>query len=125
MHPAFSAPGGAPVPVWFVNTEMWSGVRDQLAPAARRFAESAKFEPKAGQFLLLPGADGALSGVLFGIEPADRSKDFFLPGRLPGLLPAGIYRFANTPHDMRLAALAFALGSYKFTRYRKVEANGA
>src|SRR5262249_57356377 len=45
--------------------------------------------------------------------------------RLPSLLPAGIYRFANAPHDERLAALAFALGSYKFTRYRKAEPNGA
>ena len=64
--------------------------------------------------------------MLFGLEPADRpDKDRFLPGRLPGLLPAGTYRFANAPHDTRLAALAFALGSYKFTRYRKAEANGA
>ena len=35
------------------------------------------------------------------------------------MLPAGIYRFANAPHDARLAALAFALGAYRFTRYRK------
>ena len=40
-------------------------------------------------------------------------------------MPAGTYRFANAPHDTRLAALAFALGSYKFTRYRKADANGA
>ncbi len=39
--------------------------------------------------------------------------------RSPPLLPAGAYRFANAPHDSRLAALAFALGSYRFTRYRK------
>jgi leucyl aminopeptidase len=41
---------------------------------------------------------------------------------LAGLLPAGTYRFANQPHDGRLAALAFALGSYQFSRYRKSEA---
>jgi leucyl aminopeptidase len=67
-----------------------------------------------------------LNGVLFALEPAARpEKDRFLPGRLPGLLPAGTYRFANAPHDARLAALAFALGCYKFTRYRSAEANGA
>src|SRR6185437_580507 len=32
------------------------------------------------------------------------------------------YRFANPPHDARLAALAFALNAYRFTRYRKSEA---
>jgi leucyl aminopeptidase len=125
MHPAFAQSGGAAVPIWFVTVESYPQVREELAPAARRFAETARFEPKAGQFLLLPGPDGTLSGVLFGLEPADKpDKDRFLPGRLPALLPAGIYRFANAPHDERLAALAFALGSYKFTRYRKAEPNG-
>ncbi|MGB9368284.1 MAG: leucyl aminopeptidase family protein [Xanthobacteraceae bacterium] len=126
MHPAFAAPGGASVPIWFVNTDNWASVRGQLGATAQRFAETAKFEPKAGQSRLLPDDNGALSGVLFGIEPADRAgMDRFLPGRLPGLLPAGTYRFANAPHDTRLAALAFALGSYKFTRYRNTEPNGA
>src|SRR4051794_1652232 len=127
MHPAFVSRGGVtPVPVWFVGTDTYPQLRERLDPAARRFAESAKFEPKPGQFLLLPGQDRALSGVLFGLEPADRpEKDRFLPGRLPGLLPAGSYRFANAPHDMRLACLVFALDSYKFTRYRKAEVAGA
>jgi leucyl aminopeptidase len=38
------------------------------------------------------------------------------------LLPDGTYRFANEPHDSRLAALAIALGNYRFARYRKSEA---
>jgi leucyl aminopeptidase len=37
------------------------------------------------------------------------------------LLPNGTYRFANAPHDARLGALAFALGRYRFARYRKNE----
>jgi len=126
MHPAFALSASGAVPIWFVTADSYAQVRDQLAPAARRFAETAKFEPKAGQSLLLPGPDGSLSAVLFGLEAADRAdKDRFLPGRLPALLPAGTYRFANAPHDTRLAALAFALGSYRFTRYRKAEPTGA
>src|SRR5215213_10707974 len=123
MHPAFVSPGNATsVPIWFCTADTYAHVRDQLGAAARRFAETAKLEPKPGHSLLLPGPDGALAGVLFGLEPADKSdKDRFLPGRLPGLLPAGTYRFANSPHDARLGALAFALGSYKFTRYRKAK----
>ena len=63
---------------------------------------------------------GALAGVLFALEAEDDAgKDLFWPGALAPLLPAGAYRFANAPHDSRLAALAFALGSYRFTRYRK------
>ena len=61
--------------------------------------------------------------MLFGLEDAaSKSRDLFRPGALPGLLPPGVYRFANAPHDTRLATLAFALGSYRFSRYRKNDA---
>jgi leucyl aminopeptidase len=62
---------------------------------------------------------------MFGLEDASsRTQDPFRPGQLPGLLPPGLYRFANEPHDERLAVLAFALGSYRFSRYRTAEAPG-
>ena len=127
MHPVFVARGEAPaVPIRFATTETWASLREGLDPRARTFAEAAGFEPQPGRHLLLPGAGDSLAGVLFGIEAAAKpDKDRFLPGRLPGLLPAGTYRFANAPHDVRLAALAFALGSYRFTRYRTVEAKDA
>ena len=41
---------------------------------------------------------------------------------MPGLLPPGSYHFANAPDDAHLATLAFALGSYRFSRYRKADA---
>src|SRR5215475_12361507 len=117
MHPAFLArgKGAPPSPIWFVDDATWPELR--LDPAARAFAKAADFEPKPGRHLLLAGAEGQLAGVLFGLEtPETPAKDSFLPGRLPALLPAGSYRFANAPHDGRLAALAFGLGTYRFTR---------
>ena len=108
------------VPITFVTAADWPHIRERLDQRQRAFADAAGFEPRAGRHVLVPGPDGALAGILFGLEAADdRYKDMFRPGVLPGLLPAGRYRFANAPHDARLAALAFALGSYRFTRYRK------
>src|SRR5215218_203022 len=123
MHPVFVARGATPaVPITFVTAADWPQQRSQLDPHARAFAEAAGFEPKAGRHLLLPAPDGALAGVLFALEAADDPlKDPFRPGALATLLPAGTYRFANAPHDARLAVLAIALGSYRFTRYRKAE----
>jgi leucyl aminopeptidase len=122
MDSIFVARGAADaVPIWFVTAANWPDVRERLDAGARAFAEAAGFEPKSGRHLLLPGKKG-LSGVLFGLEAADDLKDRFLPGRLPQLLPDGVYRFANEPHDARLAALAFALGSYRFAIYKKSEA---
>jgi leucyl aminopeptidase len=116
MQQVFVARGAAAFPVWFVNAANYAAVLAQTEAAA--FAAAAGFEPKPGRHLLLPRA-GGVGGVLFGIEAADARKDLFLPGRLPDLLPPGTYRFANAPHDTRLAALAFALGCYRFFRYRK------
>ena len=107
------------VPIWFVTGKTYAEVRQRLDEGARAFADAAGFEPKAGRHLLLPAKNG-LGGVLFGLEDADDGlSDPFLPGRLPQILPNRVYRFANEAPDPRLAALAFALGSYRFTRYRK------
>lgn len=121
MHPAFFSRGERPaVPITFITAANWGQQRAQLAAAARAYADAAGFEPKAGKHVLLPSADGGQVGVLFALENADDPlKDAFRPGSLATLLPAGAYRFDNAPHDVRLAAIAIALGGYRFTRYRK------
>jgi leucyl aminopeptidase len=120
MHCIFTAPGAGAVPVHLVTPAIWASLRESLDPAARAFADAAGFEPRAGRHLLLPARDGSLAGILFGLDADDHpARDPFAPGRLPGLLPTGTYRFADPPADVRLAALAFALGAYQFARYRK------
>jgi leucyl aminopeptidase len=110
----------AAIPIWFVTAANYAEVRERLAAGARAYADAAGFEPKPGHALVLPGTTG-LDGILFGLEGAAHGNDPFLPGRLAQQLPNGVYRFANEPYDVRLAALALALGSYRFTRYRKAE----
>jgi leucyl aminopeptidase len=123
MHQAFAESGSEPViPIWFVTKTNWPGIRASLSPLARGFAEASGFDPKRGAYRALPAAEGGIAAVLFGIEDSATGANPMLPGNLPGLLPAGVYRFANAPHDSRLAALAFALGSYRFDRYRKRKA---
>jgi leucyl aminopeptidase len=121
MHAVFAPTAAESVtPVWFVDTETWPQWRESLDGRARLFADQAGFEPKPGALLLVPAESGLLA--LFGVEPAsDRNRNIFRPGQLPGLLPAGTYAFANPPEDARLAALAFALGTYRFARYRKAD----
>ena len=124
MHPIFAKAGdGQAVPILFVNAANFTEATKILDAREHAFVRAAGFEPKPSRHLIVPAADGKLAGVLFGIEnPDEPLKDPFRPGQLVALLPPGIYRFANAPHDARLAALAFALGAYQFTRYRKAEA---
>lgn len=84
--------------------------------AASAWAAAHAFSGKAGQLLTLPGADGALSAVLLG------RGERFDPAAARGLtarLPAGDYALAGLdPGSEQRAALAFALGAYRFDRYR-------
>jgi leucyl aminopeptidase len=125
LHPIFAAAKAAAkaTPIWFVHKSSAAAVTGRLDAAGRAFLDASGFEPSPGRCALVPAKDGRLAAVLFGIEPPDATaKNLFLPGTLANLLPDGSYRFANAPHDARLAALAIALGAYSFTRYRKAKA---
>jgi leucyl aminopeptidase len=123
MHPIFAAGGEPAIPILFVTAATFEDIVLGVDDREQIYIRATGYEPKPGRHLVVPKSDGTLAGVLFGIEAADApQKDLFRPGALVGLLPPGTYRFANAPHDGRLAALAFALGAYQFTRYRKAEA---
>jgi leucyl aminopeptidase len=117
-----TAPAASAIPITFASKTTWAAISNDLPAQARQFAEANDFTAKPGKCLTLPSADGQIAQVIFGLEEeTSKSRDPFRPGALPGLLPPGVYRFANAPHDTRLAALAFALGSYRFSRYRKAD----
>jgi leucyl aminopeptidase len=122
IAPFDTAPDHDAIPIAFVTKTTWPALRDALPDQARQFAAANDYRAKPGEFLTLPATDGGIGQVLFGLdEPTAQAADPFRAGQLPKLLPPGSYRFANAPHDLRLATLAFALGSYQFGRYRKAE----
>jgi leucyl aminopeptidase len=126
MHSVFETrPAASAIPITFATKATWEAVGAELPAEARQFAQANGFAAKPGACLTLPAADGSIAQVVFGLEEATaKYRDLFRPGQLPGLLPPGVYRFANAPHDTRLAVLAFTLGSYRFGRYRKTETSG-
>ena len=97
-------------------------------PGAAAWVAASAWKAEAGKVLLLP-ADGTaatqqLGGVLLGLgEPGD-AEEAFQFGSLPGSLPTGKkYKLAEpgsySREALTRAALGWALGSYKFTRYKK------
>lgn len=84
-----------------------------LAP----FAALCEFKGKAGQVLVVPDAKGAIERVLFGLGAKPDPMAF---RALAAKLPAAVYRIAQAPAGLDAAqiALAFALGSYRFDRYK-------
>jgi len=105
-------------PVRAVTPAALPAVLASLPPAAAAWAGALGFAAAAGEVALVPDAAGRLAVVLLGLgaEPAP-----FAAGKLPGAVPKGAYRLAEGFADPALAALAFALGTYRFARYRKAE----
>jgi leucyl aminopeptidase len=94
----------------------------RLSGRTAEWAAASGFKAAAGSVLLVPGADGAIASVLLGLGSG--LPDRFAAGRLATALPPGIYRLREGFDDPALAALAFALGAYRFTRYRPSEDAG-
>jgi leucyl aminopeptidase len=125
MHSIFETAAAAmAVPITFATKATWDTISADLPAPARQFALANGFSANPGASLTLPAANGQIAQVVFGLDDeSSKFRDPFRPGQLPGLLPPGVYRFANVaPHEARLATLAFALGSYRFSRYRKTDA---
>src|SRR3954467_9414018 len=100
-HPLLANDAASSLPIWLVTDESWPRVAETLPSACRNFAKAQGFEAKAGAHCLLPDGDGSLAGVAFGMEAAGSKRvDPFLPGKLPSLLPDGLYRLEASAGDM-------------------------
>ena len=84
----------------------------------KALAQVQDFTGKSGQMLLSPTVEGGLSSVLYGIGEGGDPAAF---RALAAKLPAGDYRLERVPQGLEpnAVALAFALGGYRFDRYRK------
>ncbi len=112
-------------PVRLVRPE---GLPELLAALPARQAEwvrGAGFRAASGEFLLVPGEDGAPDMALAGM--GDESARSLAHGALAMKLPEGLWRFEPgeglPPGD--LLALGWVLSAYRFTAYRSPERHPA
>lgn len=108
---------GSATPVYAVAESEAAAVLDAQTGLVKSLAALSEFKGKAGQVLVAPDAGGEKGGVWFGLGAADDPMAF---RTLAAKLSAGAYSLATAPADLDrgLIALAFALGSYKFDRYK-------
>lgn len=101
-----------------IDSVRYKDALKRLDASQRRWLEQTGFEPRPGRFALLPDASGKLARVLVAIDP---SEPLGALAGLPYALPAGTYHLAEhgALADTHLAALGWALGAYRFERYRK------
>ena len=103
------------VPLRAQRLEAW--IKRQ-PPAVGQWVRAAGFTAKAGSTCLVPNGNGGLAQVLVGIEDG---LDRWSMASLPTSLPKGDYRLADEVDgaEADAACFAWAIGGYRFQRYKK------
>ncbi|ASV85857.1 leucyl aminopeptidase family protein [Ochrobactrum quorumnocens] len=105
-------------PIWFIGKNKVD--QAALTPDAQSWARANDFNGEAGRVLVLPGKDGSIAGALFGTGDDEQGgQSQLLAGKLARSLPEGDWHIEGNPDHAELTALAFLMGGYSFTRYRK------
>lgn len=119
MTVTLKKPAASATPIVCVTRESFAATAHAcLGPAERQWLATVGFSGAPDTHALMPGADGRLSAVWAGVRAAD---DAFALSTLPMALPAGRYRLDETQGlamDPQAAAHSWALGGYRFTRYK-------
>ena len=108
------------VPITCTDARRLPKLMESLSGSERRWAQGSGFDGSANSFCLLPGAKGQVARVLAGVSDA---ADPWALSSLPLKLPRARYALEKGPVSIapQDAALAWDLGGYQFTRYRKAK----
>jgi leucyl aminopeptidase len=119
-----AAAGQPGIPIHPIASADWPAFAEAQAATTRAAAALASFTGKAGDLALVPTTEGAVERVLFGL--GDRGGSAMAWRALAARLPAGDYEIVP-PEDAGAGgsaraediALAWALGAYRFDRYKQ------
>lgn len=107
-------------PIHVLNSTAYPAWFDAQDDMSQNWLKIQGFDANSGQVCCVPDADGNIAFVCFGLATDD---PFWLFGALSEKLPAGQYVLdAKLPTAQQTeAALAWALHSYNFSRYKEKE----
>jgi leucyl aminopeptidase len=108
------------VPIWPVRAADFDDWRAGQPDTVSAWVAASRFKAKADSHLAVPGPGGGLAGVVLGLG---EGPSLWSAAGLPKALPAGRYRFEPEPAPAEASrwALGWALGAYRFERYKAGE----
>ncbi|HTM64380.1 MAG TPA: leucyl aminopeptidase family protein, partial [Gammaproteobacteria bacterium] len=84
--------------------------------ATKNWLADSNFKGDAGTVNVVPGNNGQINLVICVVTD---KKNLWSVGGLAMSLPAGVYEFVNAGDAYQDDAIAWGLGAYQFTRYKK------
>lgn len=119
-----SRAGASCLPIETLTKTELAAWKTRADKRARAWIGASKFEAKPGSFVVIPNDKGQPDSVLAGVGESLSPWTF---AALSAQLPEGDYRIAQSyPADQAdVIALGWALGKYRFRRYKSKDGNGA
>jgi len=108
------------IPVTVLTSAEFENWLTKQNPFTQSWLQDVHYKAEAGNTIYLPNEQGKFSRVLCCIND---SKNFWGVGNLPLSLPEGIYELEVMDTEFENFAIAWGLGAYQFTRYKKSNKN--
>ncbi|MGB6977308.1 MAG: leucyl aminopeptidase family protein [Gammaproteobacteria bacterium] len=108
----------AAIPIQAITTKEFEQWLTKQKDKIKNWIKTTKFKAESGSSCLLLDDTGRVAQVLLGVK---NMEDFWAYGALPRALPEGLYQITAklTKENLERAALAWALGTYQFSLYKK------
>jgi leucyl aminopeptidase len=120
MHESFAARAKAAVPLHAVTSADLAKFLSRRGKREANWLKRSGFAAKDGEIRLVPDASGGLACAVLGLG---KGEDSLALAAFSETLPTGNYALGDVPEAFggTTALLAWALGTYKFNRYRKTK----
>lgn len=105
-----------PIPISVVSPNTCADWVARQSAAIKEWLSATKFRAEAGCVSLIPDTSGKILRVLCCVADLE---NLWGVGNLPFQLPEGVYQFENVDKFYTQFAIAWGLGAYQFTRYKK------
>lgn len=104
------------IPISIITPQNYNAWLDTQSAITKEWLLTSDFKAEAGNTRLLPDATGKVARVICCVADMD---NMWGVGGLPFVLPQGQYQFDVIESNMISYAIAWGLGAYQFTRYKK------
>ena len=123
MLSVFAISATNPIPLHAVMAKDLEAFLAARSESETRWLKSAGFHGKDNELVLVPGANGAIAACVLGLGAG---RDSLALALFAERLPPGDYAIGDVPQQFggKYAALAWAIGTYSFDRYRGPAKNG-
>lgn len=115
MQNCFTLKSSSSTPVHVIPVQDYASWLEKQPSRTQSWLASSQFKADAGNYRVIPDADGKMALVICLIASRD---NWWGVGGLPMNLPTGEYYLADPSEALSDYAIAWGLGAYQFTKYK-------